>query len=560
MNKFEDKFAQVSLKRVRDIDELICVNFENIDDGSFYSGEDNGYFVILLDKTYRNIRIKHNLSGNINGLRFKMYYAQRPENAFCEEQSCELGFFDSVDYDKVIRLGKQGFDAFRFDFGFAPIQFQINDFELEEVADKELSVQRRKEKRESVRKTLKYIGYNLWHWKRALKEVKKNGIKYQIIRVSRKIKSGMKEELNAKTTQQVIEPYRVAIKQPIKQNRQKVLNIIENFYTGGSSRLIIDNIEYYGHEYEHKVFTMAYRGEEEFLDIDVEVIDIEQKEEVIQKIREFAPDIIHVHIWEGEWYHRVFDLLESVKDIQIIENINTPLAPIVRDFIDKYVFVSRYVIDNFADASNPKNCVIYPGSNFDMFTREAEEGYLAKDTIGMVYRLGYDKLNQRSIDVFIKTVQKRRNTKAIIVGGGSQYDYYVDKVKQAGVSQNFLFTGYVPYIDLPKWYEKFTVFVAPVWKESFGQVSPFAMSMGMPVAGYNIGALNEIIDDSSLLAASEDSDQLSDILVGLLDDYGRCVKIGKRNQSRAHELFGVQQMVDDYYKLYNELLEAKDNG
>ena len=104
------------------------------------------------------------------------------------------------------------------------------------------------------------------------------------------------------------------------------------------------------------------------------------------------------------------------------------------------------------------------------------------------------------------------------------------------------------------------VFVAPVWKESFGQVSPFAMSMGMPVAGYNIGALNEIIDDSSLLAASEDSDQLSDILVGLLDDYDRCVKIGKRNQRRAHELFGVQQMVDDYYKLYNELLEAKGNG
>ena len=47
---------------------------------------------------------------------------------------------------------------------------------------------------------------------------------------------------------------------------------------------------------------MAYRGEEEFLDIDVEVIDIEKQEEVLQKIQEYAPDIIHVHIWEGEWY------------------------------------------------------------------------------------------------------------------------------------------------------------------------------------------------------------------------------------------------------------------
>ena len=116
----------------------------------------------------------------------------------------------------------------------------------------------------------------------------------------------------------------------------------------------------------------------------------------------------------------------------------------------------------------------------------------------------------------------------------------MDKVKQAGVYQNFLFTGYVPYVDLPKWYEQFTIFVAPVWQESFGQVSPFAMSMGMPVAGYDIGALNEIIDDSTLLAAPEDSEQLSDILVELLDDYDRCMEIGRKNQKCAHELFGVQ--------------------
>ena len=79
----------------------------------------------------------------------------------------------------------------------------------------------------------------------------------------------------------------------------------------------------------------------------------------------------------------------------------------------------------------------------------------------------------------------------------------------------------------------------------------------MPVAGYDIGALNEIIDDSTLLAAPEDSEQLSDILVELLDDYDRCMEIGRKNQKRAHELFGVQQMVDDYFELYNNLIEKK---
>lgn len=553
MNQFEVEIKNNILKNMNNIKDVICVNFKRIGQNKYISGEGNAYIVILLNKSYKNIKLKHNLSGDIEGLRFKMYYARQPENAFCEECSKELGFFDKTEYNKVFHLGDKGFDAFRFDFGFAPIKFKISDFLIEEMTEREVIRQKTEEKLDSLFRAVRYIAYNIWHWKRALKEIKKNGVVYQFRRVGQKLKSGMRDEINTRVTQQVTEPYKVVIKEPVQSDRRKVLNIIENFYTGGSSRLIIDNIEYYGHKYEHKIFTMAYRGKEEFLDIDVEVIDIEKREEVIGKILEYAPDIIHVHIWEGEWYYKVFDVLEDVNDIKIIENINTPLAPIVRDFIDKYVFVSQYVVDNFANKHEPKNCVIYPGSNFGMFTRDLTDGYLAKDTIGMVYRLGYDKLNQRSIDVFIKTIQKRPNTKAIIVGGGPQYDYYVDKVKQAGVSRNFLFTGYIPYIELPEWYKKFTIFVAPVWKESFGQVSPFAMSMGIPVAGYNIGALNEIIDNMHLLAEPENSDELSDILVQLLDNHDQSVEIGKFNQKRAHELFGVKKMVDDYLRLYNNI-------
>ena len=65
--------------------------------------------------------------------------------------------------------------------------------------------------------------------------------------------------------------------------------------------------------------------------------------------------------------------------------------------------------------------------------------------------------------------------------------------------------------------------------------------------------MNEIIDNNTLLAPSDDSDALSDILVQLLEDYDKCVEIGKKNQKRAQELFGVQKMVDDYFALYEEL-------
>lgn len=554
MNEFKAKFKNQLEQKIACVKDVICYNFEEAEEGGYVSGDDNGFFILYTTKRFSYIRIRHVISSDKADVRFKMYFATLPQNEFCEENSKELGFFNGEEYDEVIELGTQGFDAFRFDFGFAPIHFDIREFSIESVSNVEI----RAIKNEQIRRYAGCIAKNLRRFPEVVSYIRKKGLKNGIVRARHALMNEMSANKAAKTTQQVVEPYRVIIKQPLEPHRKNVLHFIENFYTGGSSRLIIDIIEYYGHKYDHKIFTMAYRREEEFLDIDVEVIDVAKKEQILQMIEEYNPDIIHVHIWEGDWYHKVFDILDSVKDRVVVENINTPIAPITRDYIKRYVFVSNYVVEKFYNVGDPRSQVIYPGSNFKMFTRKLEENYLAKDTIGMVYRLGYDKLNQHSIDVFIKTVQKRPQTKAIIVGGGPQYEYYVYKVKKAGVYGNFVFTGYVPYVALPEWYKKFTVFVAPVWQESFGQVSPFAMSMGMPVAGYNIGALNEIIADSSLLAKPEDSDELSDILVQLLNDYDKCVEIGRMNQKRAQELFDVQKMVDDYYALYEELTSDND--
>lgn len=555
MNEFEEKFKERLEQKIACVKDLICYNFEKAEENGYMSGDDNGFFILHTTKKFSHIKIKHIISSDRTDVRFKMYFATQPANEFCEENSKELGFFNGDVYEEVIDLGGNGFDSFRFDFGFAPIHFDIQEFTIEDVSKAEL----RDMKNKQIGRYAVCIVQNLKKFPKIVSYVRKNGLKKGIVRVKQTLMNEASANKPAKTTQQVVEPYQITIKQPLEPNRKKVLHFIENFYTGGSSRLIIDIIEYYGHKYDHKIFTMAYRGEEEFLNADVEVIDVAEKEQILKMIEDYDPDIIHVHIWEGDWYHKVFEILDSVKDRVIVENINTPIAPITRDYIKRYVFVSNYVVENFYNVGDSRSQVIYPGSNFKMFTRELEENYLAKDTIGMVYRLGYDKLNQHSIDVFIKTVQKRPQTKAIIVGGGPQYEYYVDKVKKAGVYGNFVFTGYVPYVDLPEWYKKFTVFVAPVWKESFGQVSPFAMSMGMPVAGYNIGALNEIIANSSLLAKPDDSDALSDILVDLLDDYDKCVEVGRTNQKRAQELFGVQKMVDDYYTLYEELTSDNDN-
>ncbi len=546
-------FKEFIMKANKQVKDVLCHNFAYAENNQYTSGQDNSLFIVYLKKKYKWIRISHRIHGSVDGLRFKMYYASTPENAFCEEQSYELGFMDGEEYTYLLKLSEGGSDALRFDFGFKPIDFEVQSFQLTELSFSEICMRYLGNLSSSLRAIFQFIGRDRVSIRRIFRKLRREGLKNALRSAKAVALHAQKEAGMDKTSLQVVEPYRVTIRQELLPERKRVLHFIENFYTGGSSRLIIDIIEHYGHQYDHKIFTMAYRGADEFLDVDVTVIDIEDKKKVLELIKEYSPDIIHTHIWEGEWYHKVFNLLEEVSGCKMIENINTPIEPILKNYIDKYVFVSHYVLEKFHDSNDEKSMVIYPGSNFDLFTRKLEGDYLAEDTIGMVYRLGYDKLNQYSIDVFIKTVQKRPQTKAIIVGGGPQYEYYVNKVKFAGVMDNFTFTGYVPYMELPSWYEKFTIFVAPVWKESFGQVSPFAMSMGIPVAGYDIGAINEIIANESLLAPADDSDRLSDILVDLLNDYARCKEIGQFNQGRAWSNFGVNTMVDDYANLYDEL-------
>lgn len=132
-------------------------------------------------------------------------------------------------------------------------------------------------------------------------------------------------------------------------------------------------------------------------------------------------------------------------------------------------------------------------------------------------------------------------------------ELYRQAVAAAGLSDQFTFTGYVPYDELPDLYRKMSVFVAPVHRESFGQVTPFAMHMGIPVAGYRVGALPEIIADDSLLAAPADSSGLGDIIIDLLDDRERRLATGLKNHERAKALFSVDAMIDQYRAIYDEL-------
>lgn len=348
--------------------------------------------------------------------------------------------------------------------------------------------------------------------------------------------------------------YRVKQPEPVPGRRPCVVHIIANFCLGGSSRLVIDLIESLGQFYEHKILTSyapnppAYQG----VEID-EISYVKNEQPFVAYLKSKKAEFIHLHYWGGcdeSWYTLAIRSAEQL-GLKIIENINTPITPHISPSVYRYVYVSDYVRHKFGQ-NKPEHITIYPGSDFSLFTRQPDD-ILPENCIGMVYRLETDKLNEFSIVPLIKAVQKRPDTKALVVGGGSLLDVFQKAVQAAGLNDKFEFTGYVSYDSLPDYYREMTVFVAPVWKESFGQVSPFAMSMRIPVCGYDVGAIGEITDDRDVLAPAGDADRLADIIVRLLDDAEERKRIGEFQCQRAQSNFSVQAMVDAYARLYREL-------
>ena len=351
-----------------------------------------------------------------------------------------------------------------------------------------------------------------------------------------------------------------------RPDRPRVLHVIANFHLGGSARLVVDLLEGLGHAYDQRVVSYDLPPVPAYTGLALAHHTARTFDAALEVLEHDRPDILHIHYLghhgdkygahDWEWYRHWFAAAERT-GVRVIENINIPTEPFVSDVVACYAHVSDYVRERYGRRDG-RHVTIYPGSDLAMFA-PAAGAVAADDCLGMVYRLGRDKLDERAIDPFIDAIRLRPGTRALIVGGGVLLETHRRRVAEAGLDDAFTFTGYAAYETLPALYQQMSVFVAPVHTESFGQVTPFAMGMKLPVIGYDVGAIPEIIGDASLVAPAGDSLRLGAIAAALLDDRPRRIALGESNRARAERLFSVEAMVAAYEALYRELAPTAAN-
>jgi glycosyltransferase involved in cell wall biosynthesis len=108
----------------------------------------------------------------------------------------------------------------------------------------------------------------------------------------------------------------------------------------------------------------------------------------------------------------------------------------------------------------------------------------------------------------------------LVLGGarGWLYEKIFARVDQLGLSDDVLFTSYIPYDELALWYNCADCFIYPSLYEGFGLPPLEAMACGTPVVTSSISSLPEVVGAAALTVDPLDVNALAAAIAAVLSD------------------------------------------
>ncbi|MEX2007869.1 MAG: glycosyltransferase family 4 protein [Candidatus Levyibacteriota bacterium] len=293
-----------------------------------------------------------------------------------------------------------------------------------------------------------------------------------------------------------------------------------------------------------------------------------QSREILLKSQEF--DIVHNNYFDSYLFTPFSNwlscpLISTVhNDFWQFPNLRSVLEKTHRKGKDGLVFVSHKARELAGEPSD--SYVIHNGIDFDKYEFNKNGG----DSLIWLSRVVKNKGAKEAVEA------ARRTNKQLVLSGykieSEKYEAYYDTFIKPYLSPAITDIGGITSLEEKvRFYGNAKAFLFPIlWEEPFGLVMLEAMSCGTPVIAYAQGAIPEVIKDgvTGFIVNSSDNDRRGDWIIKKTGIDGLCEAIEKiyamleeeykemRNSCRRHveENFTVEKMVDNYEKLYEEII------
>lgn len=173
-------------------------------------------------------------------------------------------------------------------------------------------------------------------------------------------------------------------------------------------------------------------------------------------------------------------------------------------------------------------------------------------------RLGKEKNIDFMLDAFRKLIKKNKHIKLLLVGSGPDEQYFQSLTAKYKIKDNVIFTGAVPYDEVPIYCQLSDVFFTASKTETQGLTVLEAMAASLPVVCIKDESFECVIDNlnGKVFKTKKECQQKMETLIS---DKSLISKLGDQARINA-EMHSSKYFADKVLTVYQMAIDAKPNN
>jgi mannosyltransferase len=243
------------------------------------------------------------------------------------------------------------------------------------------------------------------------------------------------------------------------------------------------------------------------------------------------------HSWTTRWLIRRMDAIIATSEIS-------------KSFLKRDATVVMHGVDT--DTYAP------PADRAAAF---AEAGLPGRYAIGCFGRVRAQKGSDVFVDAMCRLLPRYPDFTAVMVGAitpeqAAFADDLRKRIDAAGLASRIVITGELDIAEVPRWYQRLTIYAFTSRNEGFGLTLIEAMSVGTALVASRAGAAELVVEDgvTGVLTPTGDVDALAAALEPLMRDPAAAMAMGERGRARVLENFSLDAEANRIAEIYRTLV------